>query len=404
MCSGCRCGAGRVSGAILRITGVWLAMAAAVVVYGVYRLGQHTQTPGPRVAVVQEFIRESVKNHPTDQQKDDIFKQHLQLSKEAIGPKGNPDKPDLIVWSETIVPEPINVEWLHVAARLAQWGRELTDQGRADVARAQSYDRQLAGLAKQDNTWLLVGSPGYAPESPTKSRMQNLAILYSPTEGQVQPYYAKRHLVPFGEFVPFGESWPWLHRLLLSLTPVAGDYTLDPGTQWTRFAMTIPGGATYHFAAPICYEDVMPEPAQAFAKPVDGRKGVDFLAAITNDGWYVSVDELEQHLQMDQLRAVEERVPIARSVNGGGSGFADSNGRVVKLVEAGGTSHFLAGWAVHTLALDSRISLYSRIGDWFPLLCGAVTALAVGWTIVRPRLGGRKGRAVIVESKQRDRR
>jgi len=52
--------------------------------------------------------------------------------------------------------------------------------------------------------------------------------------------------------------------------------------------------------------------------------------SISNDGWYSSINELEQHLQMDQLRAVENRVPVARQRQLRLLGFVDSNGRVIR--------------------------------------------------------------------------
>ena len=399
--------AGRVSAAILRLTGTAVVTSAAVVGYGLFRLGQHTQTAGPTVAVIQDYIPESIKNHPTDKDKDEIFAGNCRGSQAALAASG-PGKVDLIVWPETIVPEPINTAWRNIEENSARWGVEMSQawlaQWRPSIARAKQYDQTLAALARENNTWMVVGSPGEGPETRDRWLEQNLAILYSPREGQVLSYYAKRHLVPFGELVPFRESWPWLHRMLLGLTPMKNDYTLDAGREWTRFAVTTAQGATYHFGVPICYEDVMPYPSQAFTRPENGKKGVDFLATITNDGWYESRHELLQHLQMDQLRAVENRVPVLRSVNGGCSGFVDSNGRVVKLVENGGKTPMDTGWATNTLLLDSRISLYSRIGDLFPMLCGAAAVLAVGWTILRPRQGGSKGGAVIVESKPRERR
>ena len=89
-----------------------------------------------------------------------------------------------------------------------------------------------------------------------------------------------------------------------------------------------------------------------------------------------------------QLRAVENRVPIARSVNTGNSGFIDSNGRIVKLVvDATGHSAGAVGWASWEMQLDSRVTLYSRIGDLFPIICGILATVLVGWTLVRPRRG-----------------
>ena len=210
------------------------------------------------------------------------------------------------------MPDYINREWFDVEQELAHRipVLELTDAGKEHLARSRAFDAALASFSHSSGVPLLVGAPGYVPHG---ELIENLAILYTPESGQTQPYYLKRQLVPFGEYIPFKDSIPWLHNLLLGLTPVDGDYTLTAGTQWVRFSIPA-AGARYFFGTPICYEDVMPYPSRCFVAPIDGRKQVDFLVTISNDGWYQSADELEQHLQMDQLRAVENRVPIARSV------------------------------------------------------------------------------------------
>ena len=128
----------------------------------------------------------------------------------------------------------------------------------------------------------------------------------------------------------------------------------------------------------------MPDPARRMTLQ-NGQK-TDFLANVSNDGWFYYV-ELDQHLQACQLRAVENRVPIARSVNTGNSGFIDSNGRIVKLVTdpTSGNSIGSIGYATITLPIDSRISLFTRIGDLLPILSGVITTLIVAYTYARPR-------------------
>src|SRR5262249_16408424 len=143
----------------------------------------------------------------------------------------------------------------------------------------------------------------------------------------------------------------------------------------------------YTFGTPICFEDAMPEPARRLSAPGDGRSKASFLINVSNDGWFWPI-ELDQHLQACQIRAVENRVPIARSVNTGNSGFIHSCGRIVKLVsDDRGRSIHVVGTAAIQMPLDRRVSLYSRIGDLLPIVCGIVSAILAGWTFVRPRLG-----------------
>ena len=127
----------------------------------------------------------------------------------------------------------------------------------------------------------------------------------------------------------------------------------------------------------------MSHPARMFARVRNGKKGVAFLMSISNDGWYDSRPELQQHLQSDQVRAVENRVPIARTVNGGYCGFVNSDGEIIKLVKANGHSAFVRGIAVARLPLDSRITLFSRVGNIFMRWMVILAVLAVALGVVR---------------------
>ena len=84
---------------------------------------------------------------------------------------------------------------------------------------------------------------------------------------------------------------------------------------------------------------------------------------ITNDGWFKG-GEMAQHLQASVFRAIENRVPMARSVNTGISGFIDSTGRTAGLVPPG-----IEGSSVRRLSLDSRVTFYTRFGDIFAVAC-----------------------------------
>ena len=268
----------------------------------------------------------------------------------------------------------------------------------AELGSSQACNRQLAALCDSAHLHMLVGAMA-ALTSPTPRAARMITIKICPffilRPAASKQAFMPSATVPFGEYVPFKESWPWLHKKLLALTPYPDrEYGVTPGDNWHRFSFTTRDGRTYRFGTPICYEDCMPYPSRAFVDPMDGHKQVDFLVSISNDGWYRSDAELQQHLQMDQLRAVEERVSFARAVNGGDSGFIDPDGRVIDVLRNGSTgiAHTKAdaqgytnGYAIQNVPLDSRVSLYSRIGDIFPMLCGIIGAVAVGWTIARPR-------------------
>ena len=359
-----------------------VALLAIAYAYGVYRVNQRDViTPGPRVAVIQQYIPQTLKDAGGIKADRELFNSFMRLSRAATVAH-----PNLIAWPETMIPGFMNRQWLSLPPMVfsARYTRQLL---RLD----QQFAAKLASFSHHTGIALLVGASyiGYNRQGRVDQK-KNVALMVTPSRGLLPVHYAKHHLVPFGEYVPFAQ-WPWLHRLLLYLTPYGphDDYSLNPGSHWTRFTLKV-GKNVWRFGTPICYEDVMPRPSRMLARPRHGKKGADFLISISNDGWYDSSFELDQHLQMDQVRAVENRVPIARSVNGGDCGFIDSLGRVIRLVRVNGQSNFVSGYAAATLPIDRRISLFSRIGDIFPRVLLAFTIVAVLWACIWARLKGSK--------------
>lgn len=359
-----------------------VCVIAFVLVYGVFRMNQRTITAGPRVAVIQENVPQQLKESGDP---DVLFFKHVDLTK--IAAEAVP-KPDLIVWPETMVPLYGNREFQQAATKaFAKFDHP--DYWPMARDRSIEYWTYLANLSDHYHIPLLLGTGSLDPRTTyNDSIKQNRTVLLIPGAGVVESY-AKIHLVPFGEYIPF-LSLPIVGKYMIYLSPNEdhADYSLTPGNRWTRFVLPVSGegGArrTFSFATPICFEDTMPGPPRMMS--VDGETKTDFLVNVSNDGWFHAV-ELDQHLEADQLRAVENRIAIARSVNTGDSGFVDSNGRIAGLVTDAGTG--LSTGAVGTLAMvmpvDSRVSVFSRVGDLLPLVCGVVGTLVIGWTYVRPR-------------------
>jgi apolipoprotein N-acyltransferase len=201
----------------------------------------------------------------------------------------------------------------------------------------------------------------------------NSAFVYEPA--QAEPLrYDKVHLVLFGEYVPFrGGRFHFLYEWLNSITPWGQsgyEYSLHPGKEFTVFRMTPRSepDKSYAFGTPICYEDVMPYISRRFVLDEQGRKRADFLVNISNDGWFGRGSELIQHLALAVFRCVENRVGMVRSVNTGVSAFIKPTGEIYSPVQKDGRlrGEDLAGWSLDRVLTDSRVSLYSRWGDWFP--------------------------------------
>lgn len=273
----------RINPAIVCLLVLNVCAVVLVVAYGVFRLSQKSTTAGPRVAVIQENIPQSMKEDPSKQEEN--FQRYFRLARAAS--VASP-RPDLIVWPETMIPASINHEILELDEN------RLTDEGQQLVQKAKRYDAVLRELSTASRVSMLVGVPGYIPNDSAAGGMQkNLTLLYEPGTGPSSDSYAKRHLVPFGEYIPF-QTVPLLGPLSRYL--IGYDLEVTPGKEWTRF--TLKGSTSYTFATPICFEDTMPEPARMMS--FDGSRKTDFLLNVSNDGWFQSV-ELDQHLQADQL-------------------------------------------------------------------------------------------------------
>jgi apolipoprotein N-acyltransferase len=215
--------------------------------------------------------------------------------------------------------------------------------------------------------------------------------------------YSKMHLVPFSEYVPFKHSSPWLYRQLRLFVPSVMSQ-VEPGDKLVRFDLRREAGA-WQVATPICYEGTFARVCRAMVR--SGPKDRLIVANLSNDGWFVwrspsgannPSSEHAQHLASYCFRAVENRVPVVRAVNTGISASIDSNGRIAAVLErygrremATGTllldgvgrneSKHLSGHGPKVL-VDSRISMYSFVGDVFAMLVCAVALWLTAYIVL----------------------
>jgi apolipoprotein N-acyltransferase len=225
---------------------------------------------------------------------------------------------------------------------------------------------------------VLLGTNAYEWDG-TREVPTNTALLVN-AAGDVAAKYDKMHLVPFGEYVPFRETFPWLS----AFTPYKWDYSCRPGAEFTRFPLRAADGRSFTFGCLICYEDSDPYLARQYAGP---DRPVNFMVNISNDGWFNGTEEHEEHLAICRFRAVETRRAVVRAVNMGISGVIDPDGRVVALPgETWAKSKKVEAVVRAVVPIDSRLTLYARFGDWLPAACwGLIAAGVVAARLRRPR-------------------
>jgi len=363
------------------------AAVAAAIFYGRWRIEQSDNfiEQGPLVASLQSNVPQSVKR--TFEKSDEIFDELMKKSK-ASAKAGA----ELIVWPETMVQSTLDPRVLS----------RLTPSYHCKIV-----DKTLREHSKK-TAYVLVGAYGGTMEMGADLTIHlperhNSAFLYQPDGTMANEQYNKIHLVPFGEFLPFRKSFPWLYNLLMKFTPYNYDYSLDAGTKYTVFEMTNGQGQddkVYKFSVMICYEDTIPAIARRFAMDERGQKRLDWLVNISNDGWFVRFKkgkvfprtELAQHASICVFRAVENRLSVVRSVNTGISCIIDSVGRIKNGFLAGSLPREamarigVAGWLVDRVPIDKRTTFFSKYGQWLDFCCAFCLILFIIGASVRLKM------------------
>jgi apolipoprotein N-acyltransferase len=323
------------------------AVLAAVLAYGSWRTGQSSTRPGGKVALIQGSIDIEMKYDPSQGQR--IFDEYWGLSRQAVRDHGDLD---LIVWPETMFRYP----WFTFDKDFEPPPDAAWTPAGLEARSRQAVEQTVVPL----HTPLLLGIDA-VHETREQTERFNTA-LFLDRDGKVQGQYAKSHLVPFGEYVPLAETFPWLYRL----TPLPGGLNRGAGPQ----SITV-GQARY--SANICYENTIPHliRSQVAQLRAENREP-DVLVNLTNDGWFWGSTELDMHLACAVFRAVECRKPFLVAANTGFSAWIDSNGQIVSQGRRRATDVIIS-----TPAIDSRDSLYLDHGDLPALLC-LVGTVALG--------------------------
>ncbi len=288
-----------------------------------------------RVGIVQPYIPQTLKWDPAAAQENLRI-----LERETV--RIGVSQPDLVLWPESAVPYILKVQ-----PQLQGWFEAQARSVGAPV---------LSGAVVMEDA-----------EKPTE-RWYNGAVVVDPEHGLQAEYYVKRHLVPFGEYVPLGRALSWMKKFV----PIGDDFlpgrSAAPLTVSTRHRPVAAGVL-------VCYEDVFPVLARRSV-----AAGAALLVNVTNNAWYGEGAAAYQHAAHSALRAAETRRPLVRCGNGGWSGWFDEYGtRRDVLTDARGSVYFRGGATV-ALTRDARwvgrLTPYVVHGDWFVAVCAALATLA----------------------------
>ncbi|MBQ9694367.1 MAG: apolipoprotein N-acyltransferase [Kiritimatiellae bacterium] len=172
-----------------------------------------------------------------------------------------------------------------------------------------NLQRRLVALSQQADVPLFLGGLYLTADK----EWYNAAMLITKEGFDYEQVYGKRHLVPFGEYIPFDRTFPWLQQF------VPGGVACVAGEKVKM--VTTPSGL--RVGPLICFEDTVASVARESV-----LAGAEILVNMSNDAWYATSAEPEQHAQQAILRTIETGVPMVRSTNHGVNTVIDAVGRV----------------------------------------------------------------------------
>ena len=258
-----------------------MVLAAGLFFLGNTRVGQPVPRDGAvHVTIAQGNVDQSRKWDPAAQR--ETVDKYLELSRQAIANAPT----DLLIWPETAMP--------------------FFFQDKGELAET------VAAFVAEMKVPLVFGAPAYERLPDGGHVLYNRAFLLD-AGGREAGFYDKEHLVPFGEYVPFGKHLTFIHKLVEGV----GDFR--PGRAETPLLV-----GRLALGALICYEAIFPELAQQRVEA-----GANILVNISNDAWFGDSPAPRQHLDLALLRAVEQERAIVRGTNTGISAVIDPRGRIM---------------------------------------------------------------------------
>ncbi len=233
------------------------------------------------------------------------FDRLMRLSDSLIG-----EETRLVLWPETALTEYLDegmIEKESVVRKLQRWVDNYPKLTFVTGASTIHYYRE--GEKRTSTSREISGAPGVFYDS------YNTALAFR--AGEPLRLYHKSKLVPGVEKMPYPKIFGFLESMAIDLGGTSG--SLGRSDSAVVFA-----GDGFTVAPIICYESVFGEYVGQYVK-----NGANILGIITNDGWWKDTPGYRQHFLYARLRAIENRMYVARSANTGVSGFIDPQGNVM---------------------------------------------------------------------------
>src|SRR4030066_165438 len=276
--------------------------------YGRNALSEPVSSAKVKVALIQGNIDMNVKWNPK-------YLHHSLETFYTLTQTAATENPDLVIWPETSAPcylayEPFYFDW-------------------------------VKNLSDSLNIPIVLGTDDYQTIEKNQYVFYNSVFYFQPQQGLADKYY-KMQLVPFAEKLPLSGKMRVLNKIQL------GQANFSSGENYTLFDS--PKGK---FATLVCFEIAFPDLVRKFV-----QRNAGFIVNITNDSWFGKRVGPYRHATVSVMRAIENRVSIARWANPGTSMMADPYGRIIEK-----TGLFERVNLIGEIPLKNKETFYTRKGN-----------------------------------------
>jgi apolipoprotein N-acyltransferase len=307
---------------------VFGAVMAVVLIYGEVRISSVDQQANNAehltIGLVQTNRGAGDKRHDPES----LLREHQEMSRALVASQPL----DLIVWPESVL----------------------------GIRMPSSEGSLPSGLLGDTHTPILFGAVLQIGDD--RAILPYGSALLADDSGRILGTYNKMVLVPFGEYIPFGETVPALYSLL----PVPGRF--QPGQNREPLPLR-----KHLLSVNICYEDIFPGQVRSLMQNRQGRPIPEVMFNLTNDSWYGKTTEPMEHLALASFRSIEHRRSLVRSTSTGISAFVDPVGRIVTRSGI---------WTRETLVgrvpMMQGKTLYELSGDWIGWVCALLALAGIG--------------------------
>lgn len=207
-------------------------------------------------------------------------------------------------------------------------------------------------VALENGVTVLVGAFTYNDEGVEL----NSVVAFLPDGSQHDTVYSKRHLVPFGEFVPMRDVVSVLIPPLTEIAMLSEDLAEGEGANVMHFTEASLGSL-------ICFDSIYDELARDST-----LAGAELITLSTNDSWFLDSAALYMHNAQAKLRAIENGRYVVRAANTGISSVISPTGKTLASLEA-----LEDGQITADVYPRDDITLYTFIGNSFVYLCIILT-------------------------------